>query len=110
MEDGETVLHRGAAPTLCWPATWRCTNGSPSSPSAATSPTCCWDTPAQVALLGGLFSIRRRSVVDPLTRCYIEQVHSQRSLHRGGRLSAQMGFTSQDMMRADVVQQRAVGG
>ena len=100
-------LHRGAAPTLCWPATWRCTNGSPSSPSAATSPTCC-GTQAQVVLLGGLFQHQSESGGGLPTRLCIEQVHFPPS--SGGRLTPRDELTSRDMMRADVVNSVLAGG
>lgn len=61
VEDGETVFIEGAAPTPCWPAIWPCTSGSPSSPSAATSPTCCATPRPRWCCSAACSSIRARA-------------------------------------------------
>jgi len=61
------------------------------------------DTPAQVVLLGGLFQHQSESVVGPLTRLCIEQVHFSKAFIGVDGFHPEMGFTGRDMMRADVV-------
>ncbi|HHQ4799439.1 TPA: DNA-binding transcriptional regulator YciT [Aeromonas veronii] len=61
------------------------------------------DTQAQVVLLGGLFQHQSESVVGPLTRLCIEQVHFSKAFIGVDGFHPEMGFTGRDMMRADVV-------
>ncbi|HAD41713.1 DeoR family transcriptional regulator [Plesiomonas shigelloides] len=60
-------------------------------------------TSAQVVLLGGLFQQQSESVVGPLTRLCIEHVHFSKAFIGVDGFHPEVGFTSRDMMRADVV-------
>lgn len=61
------------------------------------------DTQAQVVLLGGLYQQQSESVVGPLTRLCIEQVHFSKAFIGVDGFHPDVGFTGRDMMRADVV-------
>lgn len=56
-----------------------------------------------MVLLGGLFQHQSESVVGPLTRLCIEQVHFSKAFIGVDGFHPEMGFTYRDMMRADVV-------
>lgn len=56
-----------------------------------------------MVLLGGLFQHQSESVVGPLTRLCIEQVHFSKAFIGVDGFHPEVGFTGRDMMRADVV-------
>lgn len=61
------------------------------------------DALCDVILLGGIYQKKSESVVGPLTRQYVQQVHfSKAFIGIDGWLPA-TGFTGRDMMRSDVV-------
>lgn len=61
------------------------------------------EMPAEVILLGGIYQKKSESMVGPLTRQFIQQVHFSKAFIGVDGWRAQTGFTSRDMMRADVV-------
>ncbi|ALP42903.1 DNA-binding transcriptional regulator YciT [Aeromonas schubertii] len=61
------------------------------------------ETDAQVILLGGLYQHESESVVGPLTRVCIEQVHFARAFVGVDGFQRESGFTSRDAMRCEVV-------
>lgn len=54
-------------------------------------------------LLGGIYQKRSESMVGPLTRQFIQQVHFSKAFIGIDGWQAETGFTGRDMMRADVV-------
>ncbi|MFY2735892.1 DNA-binding transcriptional regulator YciT [Pseudocitrobacter faecalis] len=61
------------------------------------------EMPAEVILLGGIYQKKSESMVGPLTRQYIQQVHFSKAFIGIDGWQAATGFTGRDMMRADVV-------
>ena len=61
------------------------------------------ETPGEVILLGGIYQKRSESMVGPLTRQFIQQVHFSKAFIGIDGWQAETGFTGRDMMRADVV-------
>ncbi|MEW7864253.1 DeoR family transcriptional regulator [Aeromonas diversa] len=61
------------------------------------------ETDTQVILLGGLYQHESESVVGPLTRICIEQVHFTKAFVGVDGFQQDSGFTSRDAMRCDVV-------
>ncbi len=61
------------------------------------------ETECEVILLGGLYQKRSESVVGPLTRLCIQQVYFSKAFIGIDGFHPETGFTSRDMMRADVV-------
>lgn len=61
------------------------------------------ESDTQVVLLGGLYQHQSESVVGPLTRLCIEQVHFSKAFIGIDGYHLEAGFTGRDMMRADVV-------
>lgn len=61
------------------------------------------ETPCEVILLGGLYQKQSETVVGPLTRLCIQQVHFSKAFIGIDGYHAETGFTGRDMMRADVV-------
>lgn len=61
------------------------------------------ETPGEVILLGGLYQKRSESMVGPLTRQFIQQVHFSKAFIGIDGWQPETGFTGKDMMRADVV-------
>ena len=61
------------------------------------------ETPCEVILLGGIYQKKSESMVGPLTRQYIKQVHFSKAFIGIDGWSPEVGFTGRDMMRADVV-------
>lgn len=61
------------------------------------------DTHCEVILLGGIYQKRSESMVGPLTRQFIQQVHFSKAFIGIDGWQAETGFTGRDMMRADVV-------
>lgn len=61
------------------------------------------EMPAEVILLGGIYQKKSESMVGPLTRQYIRQVHFTKAFIGIDGWQASTGFTGRDMMRADVV-------
>ena len=59
------------------------------------------DAPCEVILLGGVYQKKSESMVGPLTRQCIQQVHFSKAFI--GIDGWQTGFTGRDMMRTDVV-------
>ncbi|MEN3207836.1 DNA-binding transcriptional regulator YciT [Klebsiella pneumoniae] len=59
--------------------------------------------PGEVILLGGIYQKRSESMVGPLTRQFIQQVHFSKAFIGIDGWQAETGFTGRDMMRADVV-------
>ena len=57
----------------------------------------------EVILLGGIFQKKSESMVGPLTRRCLELVHFSKAFIGIDGFHADTGFTSRDMMRADVV-------
>lgn len=54
-------------------------------------------------VLGGLYQKKSETVVGPLTRQCIQQVHFSKAFIGIDGYHAETGFTGRDMMRADVV-------
>ncbi len=54
-------------------------------------------------LLGGIYQKRSESMVGPLTRQCIQQVHFSKAFIGVDGWQSETGFTGRDMMRADVV-------
>ena len=61
------------------------------------------DTHCEVILLGGIYQKKSESMVGPLTRKFIEQVHFSKAFIGIDGWQHETGFTGRDMMRADVV-------
>ncbi|ROP62330.1 DeoR family transcriptional regulator [Enterobacter sp. BIGb0383] len=61
------------------------------------------DTRCEVILLGGIYQKKSESMVGPLTRLFIEQVHFSKAFIGIDGWLPETGFTGRDMMRADVV-------
>ena len=61
------------------------------------------DTRCEVILLGGIYQKKSESMVGPLTRQFIEQVHFSKAFIGIDGWQPETGFTGRDMMRADVV-------
>lgn len=61
------------------------------------------ETPGEVILLGGIYQKKSESMVGPLTRQYIQQVHFSKAFIGIDGWQHETGFTGRDMMRADVV-------
>lgn len=61
------------------------------------------ETPCEVILLGGIYQKKSESMVGPLTRQYIAQVHFSKAFIGIDGWQPETGFTGRDMMRADVV-------
>ncbi|MEW7314899.1 DNA-binding transcriptional regulator YciT [Buttiauxella gaviniae] len=61
------------------------------------------DTDCEVVLLGGIYQKKSESMVGPLTRQFIQQVHFSKAFIGIDGFLPETGFTSRDMMRADVV-------
>lgn len=61
------------------------------------------ETRCEVILLGGIYQKKSESMVGPLTRQFIEQVHFSKAFIGIDGWQAETGFTGRDMMRADVV-------
>lgn len=59
------------------------------------------ETPGEVILLGGIYQKRSESMVGPLTRQFIQQVHFSKAFIGIDGWQAETGFTGRDMMRAD---------
>lgn len=54
-------------------------------------------------LLGGIYQKKSESMVGPLTRQFIQQVHFSKAFIGIDGWQADTGFTGRDMMRSDVV-------
>lgn len=61
------------------------------------------DTNCEVILLGGIYQKKSESMVGPLTRQFIQQVHFNKAFIGIDGFLPDTGFTGRDMMRADVV-------
>lgn len=61
------------------------------------------ETPGEVILLGGIYQKKSESMVGPLTRQYIQQVHFSKAFIGVDGWQPETGFTGRDMLRADVV-------
>ncbi|MCT4704047.1 DeoR/GlpR family DNA-binding transcription regulator [Enterobacteriaceae bacterium H20N1] len=61
------------------------------------------DTNCEVILLGGIYQKKSESMVGPLTRQFIQQVHFNKAFIGIDGFLPETGFTGRDMMRADVV-------
>ena len=61
------------------------------------------ETPGEVILLGGIYQKRSESMVGPLTRQFIQQVHFSKAFIGIDGWQPDTGFTGRDMMRSDVV-------
>ncbi|MRS13366.1 DeoR family transcriptional regulator [Enterobacteriaceae bacterium RIT691] len=61
------------------------------------------ETPGEVILLGGIYQKKSESMVGPLTRQYIQQVHFSKAFIGIDGWQPETGFTGRDMLRADVV-------
>lgn len=61
------------------------------------------ETPGEVILLGGIYQKKSESMVGPLTRQYIQQVHFSKVFIGIDGWQPETGFTGRDMMRADIV-------
>ena len=61
------------------------------------------ETPCEVILLGGIYQKKSESMVGPLTRQFIQQVHFSKAFIGIDGWQTETGFTGRDMMRADVV-------
>lgn len=61
------------------------------------------ETSCEVILLGGIYQKKSESMVGPLTRQYIQQVHFSKAFIGIDGWQPETGFTGRDMMRADVV-------
>lgn len=57
----------------------------------------------EVILLGGIYQKKSESMVGPLTRQYISQVHFSKAFIGIDGWQPETGFTGRDMMRSDVV-------
>ncbi|WP_318375519.1 DNA-binding transcriptional regulator YciT [Enterobacter sp.] len=61
------------------------------------------ETACEVILLGGIYQKKSESMVGPLTRQYVQQVHFSKAFIGIDGWQPETGFTGRDMMRADVV-------
>ncbi|HEI8864895.1 TPA: DeoR/GlpR transcriptional regulator [Serratia odorifera] len=61
------------------------------------------ETECEVIVLGGIYQKKSETVVGPLTRMCIQQVHFNKAFIGIDGYHAETGFTGRDMMRADVV-------
>lgn len=61
------------------------------------------DTDCEVILLGGIYQKKSESMVGPLTRKFISEVHFSKAFIGIDGFLPETGFTGRDMMRADVV-------
>lgn len=61
------------------------------------------ETPCEVILLGGIYQKKSESMVGPLTRQFIGQVHFSKAFIGVDGWLPETGFTGRDMMRTDVV-------
>lgn len=61
------------------------------------------ETPGEVILLGGIYQKKSESMVGPLTRQYLQQMHFSKAFIGIDGWSPETGFTGRDMMRTDVV-------
>ncbi|MFZ1873022.1 MAG: DNA-binding transcriptional regulator YciT, partial [Chania sp.] len=61
------------------------------------------ETDCEVIVLGGMYQKKSETVVGPLTRMCIQQVHFSKAFIGVDGYHAETGFTGRDMMRADVV-------
>ncbi len=61
------------------------------------------DTDCEVILLGGIYQKKSESMIGPLTRQYIQQVHFTKAFIGVDGWQPDTGFTGRDMMRTDVV-------
>ncbi|POP44394.1 DeoR family transcriptional regulator [Superficieibacter electus] len=61
------------------------------------------DSPGEVILLGGIYQKTSESMVGPLTRFYAQNVHFNKAFIGIDGWQPDTGFTSRDMLRADVV-------
>ncbi|EOD5870587.1 DNA-binding transcriptional regulator YciT [Enterobacter hormaechei] len=61
------------------------------------------DTRCEVILLGGIYQKKSESMVGPLTRQYVQQVHFSKAFIGIDGWQPDTGFTGRDMMRSDVV-------
>ena len=61
------------------------------------------ETDCDVIVLGGMYQKKSETVVGPLTRLCIQQVHFNKAFIGIDGFQAETGFTGRDMMRADVV-------
>lgn len=61
------------------------------------------EMPGDVILLGGIYQKKSESMVGPLTRQYIQQMHFSKAFIGIDGWQPETGFTGRDMMRADVV-------
>ncbi len=61
------------------------------------------ETDCEVIVLGGMYQKKSETVVGPLTRQCIQQVHFSKAFIGVDGYHADTGFTGRDMMRADVV-------
>lgn len=61
------------------------------------------ETECEVILLGGMYQKSSESVVGPLTRLCVQQVYFSKAFIGIDGFRTETGFTSRDMMRADVV-------
>lgn len=61
------------------------------------------ETDCEVILLGGIYQKKSESMVGPLTRQFIGQVHFNKAFIGIDGFLPETGFTGRDMMRADVV-------
>ncbi|MCL7707411.1 DeoR family transcriptional regulator, partial [Enterobacter kobei] len=61
------------------------------------------ETRCEVILLGGIYQKKSESMVGPLTRQYVQQVHFSKAFIGIDGWQPETGFTGRDMMRTDVV-------
>ena len=61
------------------------------------------ETRCEVILLGGINQKKSESMVGPLTRQYVQQVHFSKAFIGIDGWQPETGFTGRDMMRSDVV-------
>lgn len=61
------------------------------------------ETPCEVVLLGGIYQKKSESMVGPLTRQFVQEVHFSKAFIGIDGWQAETGFTGRDMMRSDVV-------
>lgn len=61
------------------------------------------ETQCEVILLGGIYQKKSESMVGPLTRQFIQQVHFSKAFIGIDGWQPETGFTGRDMMRSDVV-------
>ncbi|MDA3131397.1 DNA-binding transcriptional regulator YciT [Atlantibacter subterraneus] len=61
------------------------------------------ETDCEVILLGGIYQKKSESMVGPLTRQYVRQVHFSKAFIGIDGWQPETGFTGRDMMRTDVV-------